>query len=303
MKKYSLVRLFLNTHLFFLVGCLVGCLVDRNIFAHTHKPLTTDQATGQTAHQTTNQVIIAPLNGITYFATTYHPSKLHLIECDNHPRKKITRFTPTIDAWYANHCTDNAVLNALTDSVIHHFQEHAISHVSPNGKSRMIVFDIDETALSPYFFVKNETHKHAAAGTMYDHNKHPQPEEFIPLKPIKRLYDFFVKNGFKIAFVTARSDALTINTLNDLLHHDYKAYETCILMPSWFELPAYDYKDLARKNLALTYDIILTIDDDYRNLQGQQVGTYALWLPTPLQQRPDEENFLAQLMHTAHHNN
>lgn len=242
-----------------------------------------------------DRIIKANLNGTTYFATTHAAPKLHDTELGN-TQRNVARFTALVDDWYSDNCAANEVLHALVDTVIQHFTDNPTALHTTDGKQPLAIFDIDETTLSPYFFVKARIIERTKQGIPDDEDIHPTPEQFTSLQPIKRLYDFFIEQGIAVAFITARDESRRGTTTQDLLHHGFATYAALITMPSWFKLSGGLYKELARTSLAKKYEIIMNVDDGHPNLQGEHVGRYAVWLPTPLERRLGEDQFLQTLI-------
>jgi hypothetical protein len=199
-----------------------------------------------------DRIIKAQLNGTTYFATTHAAPKLHDTELGNSQRN-LARFTQLVDDWYSDNCAGNEVLHTLVDVVIQHFTEYPEALCPTGNKQPLAIFDIDETTLSPYFFVKERIMQRTALGIPDDEDIHPTPEQFTSLQPIKRLYDFFVAHGIAIAFITARDESRRGTTTRDLQHHGFATYAALITMPSWFKLSGGLYKELARTSLAKKY--------------------------------------------------
>jgi acid phosphatase len=136
--------------------------------------------------------------------------------------------------------------------------------------SSLVVFDIDETALSNYSF--DESIDFGFVPDLWkkwiDDAKAPATDG------VKRLYDFLVKKGFKVAFVTGRMEEYYTPTYKNLLNAGYAKFDTLIVRnPSENNLTALDYK--SKKRVELTnkgYNVVGDVGDQYSDLEGPDHG-------------------------------
>jgi hypothetical protein len=241
-----------------------------------------------------NVIITALVNSVFFFAATPPGHKIFTAPGQHRPSQEITeRLTPTVHAWYDNNGTDNIVLNGLVDAFIAHLGRHEEQHyLSQCKKPPLAVFDIDETVLSAYQSLKKNTAEvtsYAWASTI---------DAMKPLQPLQRLYTFLLASGIQIAFVSARSNSTSLRTkiIQKLNSSGYPIFVDVLLYPASWKATTAQWKEFARNSLAGKYTIVATIDDDWRNLQGNNVGRWALWVPGCILTIPKEQLFYAQLV-------
>ncbi len=239
------------------------------------------------------------INNTTFFATKPHVQKIK--NGLTHSRQELLkRFTSEHHAWYADGC-NNSELNTLIDTFITHMQEQIFSIIPKKEKPFLAIFDIDETVLTQYGtlfrIVKNDVENK----TQTEHSMTtltPSFRNLDPITPMFKLYQFFLERGCKIAFITNRPDteqhrSLTIKQLHDL---GYTAYDGLYLRAENQLGSTGQYKELLRSQLADTYDIVATIDDNHENLQGKHLGVAVLWVPSLLAQYDAEVTFFEQMI-------
>jgi acid phosphatase len=136
--------------------------------------------------------------------------------------------------------------------------------------SSLIVFDIDETALCNYSFDKSVDFGNVPPlwNMWADSAKAPATAG------VKRLYDFLIKKGFKVAFITGRGESLYEASYKNLVNAGYMKFDTLIVRNSTEKsLTALEYK--SKKRVELTkkgYIIIGDIGDQYSDLEGPDHG-------------------------------
>jgi acid phosphatase len=134
----------------------------------------------------------------------------------------------------------------------------------------LVVFDIDETALSNYSFDKGIDFGYVPGlwEKWVDSAKAPA------IDGVKRLYDFLIKKGFKVVFITGRSEHNYAPTFKNLVSSGYTIFDTLIVRnASEKNLTALEYK--SKKRVELTekgYNIIGDIGDQYSDLDGSDHG-------------------------------
>jgi acid phosphatase len=157
-----------------------------------------------------------------------------------------------------------AELNGVIDDAIAKFD-----NVNAADNS-LVVFDIDETALSNYSFDKGIDFGFVPGlwEKWVDSAKAPA------IDGVKRLYDFLIKKGFKVVFVTGRSEHNYTSTYKNLVNAGYTIFDTLIVRnASEKNLTALEYK--SKKRVELTekgYNIIGDIGDQYSDLDGPDHG-------------------------------
>jgi predicted secreted acid phosphatase len=127
------------------------------------------------------------------------------------------------------------------------------------------VFDIDETALSNYFYeIKYD----------FGFNKRDWDEWIdsasAPAVPqVKRFYDTLIAKKIKILFITGRNELQYKPTYLNLIKAGYNKFDTLICKPVEFiGKKANEYKSLKRKELSAKYKIIGSIGDQWSDLEG-----------------------------------
>ncbi len=134
------------------------------------------------------------------------------------------------------------------------------------GKKDIVVFDIDETALSNYAFNKEYDFGYAAGLWSEWINKAEAPA----VEQVKRLYDYLISRGFGIVFLTGRKDYEYKATYKNLINAGYTKFDTLIVRnPSEYEMTALDYKSKNRTGLANRgFNIAGDVGDQYSDLEG-----------------------------------
>jgi acid phosphatase len=157
-----------------------------------------------------------------------------------------------------------AELNNVVDKAIAEFDK-----VTPAEKS-LVVFDIDETALSNYSF--DESIDFGYVPDLW--HKWVDSAKAPATGGVKRLYDFLIKKGFKVAFVTGRSENIYAPTYKNLKYAGYTIFDTLIVRnASEKNLTALDYK--SKKRVELTekgFNIAGDVGDQYSDLEGPDHG-------------------------------
>jgi acid phosphatase len=157
-----------------------------------------------------------------------------------------------------------AELNNVVDKAIAEFDK-----VTP-AESSLVVFDIDETALSNYSF--DESIDFGFVPDLWV--KWINDAKAPATDGVKRLYDFLIKKGFKVAFVTGRMENIYAPTYKNLLNAGYVKFDTLIVRnPSENNLTALDYK--SKKRVELTnkgYNVVGNVGDQYSDLEGPDHG-------------------------------
>ena len=155
-------------------------------------------------------------------------------------------------------------LNSVIDKAIARFD-----NIDLSAKS-LVVFDIDETALSNFSF--DESIDFGDVPNLWlqwaESAKAPATDG------VKRLYDFLIKKGYKIVFLTGRPQIIYSPTYKNLINAGYTKFDTLITRNSSEKnLTAIEYK--SNKRVELTnkgYDIIGDVGDQYSDLEGPYHG-------------------------------
>lgn len=243
--------------------------------------------------------IISLIHGVTFFAAT-PCEKISAYGKNQLLETLANKLTTTVEQWYEHNCQNNPVLNGLVDTLIYYCKHDASLKQAHPNKPPMVIFDVDETALSNYKIFCNKIIAKTLIGGATQAINNADPKDIILIQPIWRLYQFFKQNHYKIVFLTARYDTDTNRNMvkQQLISNGFNIFEHLFMRsPAWKKSIA-TFKESIRTHLAEKFNIVATIDDDWRNLQGKNVGKYALWVPSLLEHKPGEDTFYKQLLNT-----
>lgn len=145
--------------------------------------------------------------------------------------------------------------------------------VVPNAT---VILDIDETLLSSFADQKSISFGYIPKLSHEWISKSDAP--VIP--ETKRLYDYLVKRGFKIIFITGRKKPEYDSTVKNLKKHGIATFEKLILRERHeTNITAEEYKSARRKKLTEEgYKIVGCIGDQWSDLSGGYTG-YQVKLP------------------------
>ncbi|MGK9369113.1 HAD family acid phosphatase [Melioribacter sp. Ez-97] len=145
--------------------------------------------------------------------------------------------------------------------------------------SNAVVFDIDETALDNYHYIKS-----IGFGYILDEwNKWVNRAEAPPNKGVKRFYDYLRSKKIRIIFLSGRHEETYQATIKNLRSAGYTEYDTLIIRKnSELNLPASEFKSAVRKKLTEKgYRIIANAGDQKSDFEGGYSG-YIIKLPNYL---------------------
>lgn len=134
----------------------------------------------------------------------------------------------------------------------------------------LVIFDIDETALSNYSHIKEMDFGYVPSLW----NEWVQKGEAVPITPVFELYQDFISRGASVAFITGRNNLQYDATFSNLLNTGYSKFDTLIVKEISVNYPtAADYKQLKRQQLVESgYRIIFCIGDQMSDLAGENAG-------------------------------
>ena len=163
---------------------------------------------------------------------------------------------------------DSGKYDAELDNVVKH-AESEFNSIQP-GDSTVVIFDVDETILSSYDFEKGLDFGYV----MPLWNKYILEAKEPAIKQTKSLYDFLVKKGFKIIFLTGRKNDQYNATYENLINNGLTKFDTLIVrQPPEYDFTALKYKSLQRTELANRgYKIAGTVGDQFSDLDGPYHG-------------------------------
>ena len=134
----------------------------------------------------------------------------------------------------------------------------------------VVIFDVDETALNNYGLAKQMDF-----GYVYDVNKQWNKELKAPaIKQVQGLYNFLIKRGFKIIFLTGRNTNEYDVTYKNLELAGYSGFDTLLTQRKDEQnLNAQEFKTKKRTELIKQgYEIVGTVGDQWTDLNGPYSG-------------------------------
>lgn len=138
------------------------------------------------------------------------------------------------------------------------------------GEMDAVVFDVDETVLSNYKYIKS-------LDFGYEHTlwtAYLQLAEAEPIKPAVKLIEWFTGRGVRIIFLTGRDHTTCKATKHNLILQGITKFDTLICRgENDIKLSAEEFKNKERKLLEENgYNIIATIGDLQSDLYGEFTG-------------------------------
>jgi acid phosphatase len=137
-------------------------------------------------------------------------------------------------------------------------------------KNSVVIFDVDETALNNYGLAKQMDF-----GYVYDLNKKWNQDLKAPAIPqVKDLYEYLLKKGVKIIFLTGRNYTEYEVTYKNLIQAGYTKFDTLITQrEDELNLKSHEFKSKKRTELTQQgYEIIGTVGDQWTDLNGSYSG-------------------------------
>lgn len=155
----------------------------------------------------------------------------------------------------------------LTEIVNDAKEKFSRVEVTPNSA---VVFDIDETTLDNYAAIKK-------IGYGYEKNywdEWLERAEAPAIQQVKNLYDFLVKKGFKIIFITGKKDYQYNAAFKNMKSAGYKDFDTIITRSKdEYKIKSALYKSEKRKELTdKGYVIAGCIGDQTTDCVGPNCG-------------------------------
>lgn len=195
----------------------------------------------------------------------------------------VLTFTLALTLWS---CSSNQLVNLRTakDTVKDYYEsggyDKELDEVITNAKqsfskveiknNSVVIFDVDETALNNYGLAKQMDF-----GYVYDLNKKWNQELKAPAIPqVKDLYEYLLKKGVKIIFLTGRNYTEYEVTYKNLIQAGYTKFDTLITQrEEELNLKSQEFKSKKRTELTQQgYEIIGTVGDQWTDLNGPYSG-------------------------------
>lgn len=136
-------------------------------------------------------------------------------------------------------------------------------------KNSVMVFDVDETALSNY---EGVTRVHFGyVESLWDEWIN---EAKAPATPeVKALYDFVISKNIDVIFITGRDNSLYNATYKNLKSAGYTKFDTLILKNNFLHQTVGKFKSEKREELTSKgFDIIASIGDQESDFEGKDYG-------------------------------
>ncbi len=158
--------------------------------------------------------------------------------------------------------------DAELNKIVEEIEADLMSH-EPGSKD-LVVFDVDETSLSNYDYIKG-----IDFGYDKEHwNQYMLESSARPIKPVLELYKWLISNDIHTVFLTGRVQSTYEATKRNLIESGFAGFDTLICRSHENEnLPADIYKSHERAGLTKKgYRIIATIGDLHSDLEGENTG-------------------------------
>ena len=155
-------------------------------------------------------------------------------------------------------------LNSVLEEINSHFKYY---DVKPNDA---VVFDVDETTLSNYDYIKS-------IDFGYEHKLWSDWQDKGIAKailPVKNLYDILIEKDLKVIFITGRSTKNYEATYKNLIAEGYTKFDTLICRKPLDSYPSMaEFKYAMRKQMTANgYNIIANIGDQETDFSGGYNG-------------------------------
>ncbi|MFZ5947445.1 MAG: HAD family acid phosphatase [Stygiobacter sp.] len=144
-----------------------------------------------------------------------------------------------------------------------------IQKLKLNEKS-LVVFDIDETALSNY-----EHTKEIGFGYVYSlWEEWLEKADAKAIPETKKFYDWLIEKNIKVAFISGRDEETYSATLKNLKDQGFTKFDTLITRTkATKKIPAAEWKAEEREKLVKNgYNIIACIGDQWSDMVGGHTG-------------------------------
>lgn len=158
-------------------------------------------------------------------------------------------------------------LTAIAEKAIAYINQRvAENRAAASPQKLAIVFDVDETVLSNYQYLRDKDFAFSL-DTIHAH----QPEGTAPaLKPIQDVYNVAVRNNIDVFFITGRTKPIEAATIRNLKTQGYGQWKGLILKPDGYkEKTAAVFKTAGRKHITEEgYNIIASFGDQESDFTG-----------------------------------
>lgn len=194
------------------------------------------------------------------------------ITCPNAPLN-LTDARKAVEAYYESGCIQKE-RSQVIDTALGYFKEHPASDYV--GETPTVIFDVDDTLLDQYAFIKSIKFGCAA----------PFLHEWAlcactpVIREVKVLYDYLITHGFTIIFLTGRNDSEHAATLKNFELQGITGFEKLITRsPEEKNKKVGAYKSAWRKMLVRAgYVIVGCVGDQWSDFEGGNTG-YQVKIP------------------------
>ena len=141
---------------------------------------------------------------------------------------------------------------------------------TPSVINPTVIFDVDETTLSNYKYIKK-----ISFGYLHnDWEEWMSKSKGEAILQTKYLYDYLVEHNYKIVFLTARGENQCEATYKNLVNEGYTQIDTLICRPLKSpRLPSAVFKEKERKKLTEAgYNIVACVGDQESDITGEYTG-------------------------------
>jgi predicted secreted acid phosphatase len=172
----------------------------------------------------------------------------------------------------AKNNVDNYYVSGRYGLELYDIIQEAIVNISSLNltPSSTVVFDVDETVLSNYEYMKN--HDFGWDRESWNRWLIKGKSEIIP--QTKKLYDFLIENNISVIFLTARPDIAYEATYDNLKNVGYTMFDTLICKPNYYDkINNGEFKSAERIKLTnMGYSIIASVGDQKSDFIGEYTG-------------------------------
>jgi len=205
----------------------------------------------------------------------------------------ITNALTYLVGWHKGWTPFNKPLRTLVTAVKRCFDGSNMGTWNSIENKGFIVIDVDECALSAYPSLINEIGERLGIKSVVD----VKAPWHIAVKPILELYNYFVKGGYTIVFVSDLKESKENRAwlTHSLKTNGYTAVDTLYLYPDGCKDSTAEYNAKIRHELAEKGSVIATIASECSSLQGKDLGLCVVWVPSPFSLDVGDTSFYAKL--------
>lgn len=136
-------------------------------------------------------------------------------------------------------------------------------------KNAAIVFDVDETILSNYNYIKSIDFGYEK--DLWD--VYLEESNAEPIDKTVKLYEKALESGLSVVFLTARNSESCKDTYDNLVNSGITEFDTLICKGPEFQNSHSHFKETERKRLVEKgYDIVMCVGDQETDLTGENTG-------------------------------